>query len=457
MKSAKRESNLLNNITDMEKGYTFSQAVTEASRCLLCHDAPCSKACPASTDPGRFIRKLRLRNIKGAVRTIKENNILGGICALVCPTEELCQKSCCTTEIDRPIEIGKLQRFLVEYGWETGFNPIEKKEAKNFKVAIIGSGPAGLACGAELAKAGIEATIFEAKEKPGGVLRYGVPEFRLNSEILDREIEEIKKLGVKIECNRKIKEQEVDDLINNGFDAVFIATGIWKPYKSSIPGSELKNVTTATEFLESARNGNKRKITTMVKGKNVAVVGGGSVAMDVATTCKGLGANKVYILYRRSMREMPASKGDLQLALDNFVIIKPQTIVTEIVGEKGKITGLKGIETDWAKPGIFTAENLKPVPGTEFSLRVDAFVIAIGTGPDPDNRVYSKIKFKDNGLINTEDDGVSTTDKKIYAGGDIVRGAGLVVEAVADGKEAAKKIVNDLAHKGTLIREINES
>lgn len=446
MKTAKRKTNEVENTSHMSVGYNFSQAMAEASRCLLCYDAPCSRDCPAGTDPGTFIRKFRLKNIKGAIRTIKENNMMAGVCSVVCPTNELCQKACSTTEIDRPVEIGKLQRYLVELGWETGFDPLEKAEPNNIKVAIVGSGPAGLTCAGELAKAGFNVTVFEAKAKPGGVLRYGVPEFRLSSEFLDREIKDIKKLGVKIKCNTKIEKDGVEGLLKKGFKAVFIAPGIWEPYKVNIPGSELKNVMTATEFLEKARDGNIKDITEMVKNKNVAITGGGSVAMDVATTSKALGANKVYIIYRRSLKEMPASKDDREMALDNYVMIRPMSIVTELTGKNGHVTGLKGIETDWDKPGVFTASNLKPVKGTEFSLKIDAFIIAIGTKAESETKsLCPGLEFKEDGLVYVKKDGVSTSEKDIFAGGDIVRGAGLVVEAAGDGKKAAKTIIESFS------------
>jgi glutamate synthase (NADPH/NADH) small chain len=372
--------------------------------------------------------------------------MMAGVCSVVCPTNELCQKACSTTEIDRPVEIGKLQRYLVELGWETGFDPLEKAEPNNIKVAIVGSGPAGLTCAGELAKAGFNVTVFEAKAKPGGVLRYGVPEFRLSSEFLDREIKDIKKLGVKIKCNTKIEKDGVEGLLKKGFKAVFIAPGIWEPYKVNIPGSELKNVMTATEFLEKARDGNIKDITEMVKNKNVAITGGGSVAMDVATTSKALGANKVYIIYRRSLKEMPASKDDREMALDNYVMIRPMSIVTELTGKNGHVTGLKGIETDWDKPGVFTASNLKPVKGTEFSLKIDAFIIAIGTKAESETKsLCPGLEFKEDGLVYVKKDGVSTSEKDIFAGGDIVRGAGLVVEAAGDGKKAAKTIIESFS------------
>jgi NADPH-dependent glutamate synthase beta subunit-like oxidoreductase len=430
----------------MRAVFTLSQAIQEASRCLLCHDAPCSAECPAKTDPGTFIRKLRFRNIKGAVRTIKENNILGGVCGVVCPVSRLCQKACSATEIDRPIEIGDLQRFLVEYGWDTGFFPVEKAPANEIKVAVVGSGPAGLAGAAELAKNGFAVAVFEAREKAGGVLRYGVPEFRLNSAFLDREIEDLKKLGVVFHCKNRIGPQGVDKLFKQGFQAVFVAPGLWSPRKVRIPGSDLVGVATAAEFLESVRRGSPAQAAGLVKNKNVAIIGGGSVAMDIATTAKALGAKKVYSICLESLAEIPADQDDLQLARDNFVILKPQCQLTEIVGRRGRVTGVKGTETEWVRPKLFVPSNARAVPGTEFSLRVGAVIMAVGTGPEPSLReLSSRIAFAKNGSIAVRQDGVSTADPRIFAGGDIVRGPALVVQAVADGKEAAKRIAARLA------------
>ena len=449
LKSAKRKTNRLQNIQDMEVGYSLSHAMNEAARCLLCYDPPCTKSCPAGTDPGKFIWKLRVNNIKGAIRTIKQNNIMAGVCGVACPTDQLCQEACSATEIDRPIEIGKLQRFLVEHGWATGFDPLSKGKKLEQKVAVVGSGPAGLSCAAELAQAGVQVTVFEAKEKPGGVLRYGVPRFRLNEEFLDRELEDIKKLGVKIQCKYTVKPGAVDKLLARRFDAAFVATGIWKPYKLNLPGAEYDNVTNATEFLEAARGMGRAKIRRMVNGKNVAIIGGGSVAMDVANTCKGLGSARVYSICLEDPEQIPASADDLQMAQDNFVIIKPQCQVTEILGQRGRVTGVKGTETEWVEPGSLSPSNARAVEGTEFSLKVSAVVVAIGSGPDPANRdLAGKIRYFKNGIIRTKKDGVSTTDKRIFAGGDATRGPALIVDAVADGKEAADKILEALA-RGT--------
>jgi len=428
-----------------KKIFGVLQAISEASRCLNCHEPPCSRDCPAGTDPGTFIRKLKLKNIKGAVRTVKNNNILGGICGVLCPTERLCMKGCSATGIDRPIEIGKIQRFLVEYGWETGFEAIQKKGSGNGRVAVVGSGPAGLACAAELAKKNYSTTIFEAREKAGGVLRYGVPELRMNTEFLDRELQDVLSLGVELKTNARIKRGEADRLLSEGYEAVFIGSGAWSPVRLNIPGDNLVGVTDSQEFLEGMRSGKDDELRSKIRGKNVAVVGGGSVAMDVATTCATLGANKVYVIYRRSLREMPADQDDLDLALSHNITLRTQSVVTELLGEDGRLTGLKGSETDWKSPEDHSAANLVTVPGTEYRLNVDFFVRAIGMRAEKANVGLSVgIDHLPNGLVKTGDDGVSTTHNRIFVGGDAARGPALIVQAVKDGKTAAENIMKML-------------
>ncbi len=445
LKAARRTTQRLKNLTDMEVGFTLSQAIAEASRCLLCHDAPCSRGCPAGTDPGTFIWKLRVRNVRGAIRTIRQNNPLGGVCGVACPVERLCQKNCSATGIDRPIEIGRLQRFLVEQGWGMGFDPIAQAPPRKESVAIVGSGPAGLTCAVELARAGIQATVFEARPRPGGVLRYGVPRFRLHEEFLDRELEDVRKLGVTFRCNTTIQRDQAGRLLEKGYAAVFIAPGVWEPRRLPLPGAGLRNVTTATELLAGVRAGAAAAVARMVRKKNVAIIGGGSVAMDVASTCKALSAAKVYCICLESLAEIPASKADLGMALENFVVVKPQAQVTRILGLAGKVTGVQGIETVWKRPGSFAPANARPVPGTEFKLRVDAVVFSIGSGPAAEGReLAAGLKTARDGLIQTKRDGVSTSKPGIFAGGDIVRGPALIVNAVADGKAAAKRILESL-------------
>ena len=243
---------------------------------------PAPKDVPGGTDPGAFIKKLRFRNVTGAIRTIKQNNILGGACGVLCPTARLCEKECSATALrDRPIQIGKIQRSLIEHSWKIGFSPLEKGAPRKEKIAVVGSGPAGLSCAAELAQAGFQVTVFEAKPKAGGVLRYGVPAYRFSEEFLDRELDDVRRLGVKFQCSTPIRGKgAVDRLLKKGFQAVFLAPGLWEPMRLKEKPVRIRGVTTATDFLCALREGKQAKIAQTVKGKRVAVIGGGSVAID---------------------------------------------------------------------------------------------------------------------------------------------------------------------------------
>lgn len=444
-KEGKKTKSKNSNYFQIEKPYTLSQAIIEADRCLLCYDSPCSKACPAETDPGRFIKKLRLRNLKGAVKTIKENNILGGICGIVCPVDKLCEEACLATGIDRAINIGKLQRFLVEYAWDIGFNPINKKRNKNVNVAIIGSGPAGLTCAGELAKEGYNVTIFEKNEKPGGILRYGIPPYKLNDEFLDREMKDILDLGVKIKTNYEFKGKgSIEKLLNDGFKAVFISTGLQNPYRLKIPGSNSKNVFTYYDFLWKINDGKASEVSKEIKNKNVAIIGGGSVAMDVGITCKMLNANNVYCISLESMEDLPSDREDLHKAIDHHIVIKPQSQVKEILTKNGKVVGVRGNEIKLLKKGDFSPSNIKDIPGTDFSFNVDYVIFAIGYGVNPKIKEYlPTVKFDEKGHIKVNKS-YETSVKGIFAGGEIVTGPSLVVNAVKDGKNAAKSIIKFL-------------
>ncbi|MGC8943444.1 MAG: FAD-dependent oxidoreductase [Caldisericia bacterium] len=431
---------------ELDKPYTLSQAIIEADRCLLCYDSPCSQSCPAETDPGRFIKKLRLRNIKGAVKTIKENNILGGICGLVCPVDKLCEEKCLATGIDRAINIGRLQRFLVEYGWDIGFNPIDKKKNKNVNVAVVGSGPAGLTCAGELAKDGFMVTIFEKNEKLGGILRYGIPPYKLNDDFLDREIKDVLDLGVKVKTNYEFNGKgSIENLLKEGYKAIFVSTGLQNPYKLKIPGSDAKNVFTYHDFLWKINSGKVNEILDKVKDKNVLIVGGGSVAMDVAITCKLLNAKTVYCVALESMEDLPSDREDLHKAIDHHVVIKPQSRIKEILTKNKEVIGARGNEIKLLKKGDFSPSNIKDISGTEFSFKVDMIIFAIGSGVDPKIKEYlPNIKFDDKGYIKVNKDTYETSVKGIFAGGEIVTGPSLVVNAVRDGKKAAKSIINFL-------------
>ena len=403
--------------------FNIATAMEEASRCLLCLDAPCSQDCPAGTNPGDFIRAIRFRNFKGAAEIIRTNNVLGGICARVCPYEVLCEEACSRTGIDKPIQIGRLQRFATDYEKSSGFQALEKVEATREKVAMIGSGPASLTCGAELAQKGYDVTIFEEKAVPGGVLSYGVVPARLPQYIVDEEVELIKKMGVKIECNTKIgKDKSIEDLKAEGFKAFFIGAGIQAPKMLDIPGVDLDGVTTAVEYLGTA----KPSEGDIEPGKKVVVIGGGDVAMDCATTSRLLGSEKTMILYRRTREEAPAHKTEMTYVESIGVQFYYGFTPVEILGENGKVTGIKG-------KGFRDDSTI--------TLECDKVVFAIGQQPDESVKDIADIKFSPkNTIVADENTDCKTDVPYIFAGGDIVNGGKTVVQAVAVGKTAADSI-----------------
>ncbi len=433
---------------EMEKGLTLTLATEEAARCLLCFDAPCSQACPAGTDPGTFIRKLRFRNVTGAIRTIKENNPFGWTCGAICPTAKLCELACSRTAIDRPIQIGKVQRFLIEHGWTMGFSPLKKQEATKGKVAVVGSGPAGLTCARQLALNGYQVTVFEKRKKAGGNLRYGIPPFRLSEKGVTREIGEITSLGVTIQTETPILGKEgLEKLKNEGYQAVFLSPGLWDPIRLEIEGSDLDGVTSATDFLGNMRGPDAGALTSKVEGKTVAVIGGGSVAMDAAQWAKKAGARDVYVLYRRSYTEMPAEDKEKIQALNDGIHF---LILTQPVKYNGN-GSLKSIEcrrTRLGDPDDSGRRRPEEIPGTEFELPADMAIEALATRPEPAlKETASGLAWKNN-LISAAEGTGETSLPWVYAGGDIVRGPALVVEAVADGKKAARAIMEHLEGKG---------
>lgn len=425
----------------MNKGFDFSQALAEADRCLLCHDAPCSKGCPADTDPGKFIKKFKMQNIKGAIRTIKENNILGGACGILCPTSKLCEKECVSSDLDRPIRIGKIQDFLVRHGRDIGFKVFDKPESSLEKVAVIGSGPAGLSCGAELAKKGYLVTIFEKMGEPGGVLRYGVPSERFSKDYLKKELEDIKNLGVEFVFNHPIKEEgEAEDLLNKGFKAVFVATGLWDA--AAVFNEKPRSVYSSVEFLASPHTDDSGNMEEQVKGKKVAVIGGGSVAMDCAGLALTLGAADVYLVYRRSFCQMPAEQDERIEALENnvhFMILnQPRGYLTD---SNGVASGIKLIRTELSP----RQDDQRPFPveikDSEWNFHCDVVVEAIGNKAfENSDRLYPGVAVDSGKLIKASLDNCRTSKQAIFAGGDIVRGPSLVVNAVRDGKTAADAI-----------------
>jgi len=421
----------------MRVSLSLQDAIKESNRCLLCLDAPCSEACPAGTDPGKFIRQIKFYNYKGAARTIRGNNILGGVCALVCPVEKLCEEKCSVMALEDPIDISGLQRFASEYGESYAIEPLEKSLKNKGKVAVFGAGPAGLGCASELAKMNYDVTIFEKEKDAGGVLRWNIPEFRLPTETINYDLKNLSDLGVEIKFNSKINSPDTaTNLLSDGYKAVFLGTGLSEAFKLNI----LNGYPNALEYISFLRdiktNNNKIKI----KGKNVAIIGGGSVAIDSAVSAAASGAKKVYLISLESLQELPADEEEINLARTMNIIFKAGSQVTGIVSNGNKISGLKGIEIEWIESGKFIPENARQIQGTEFNLNVDLVVQAIGTAPGKELKTFaSGLKTIGKGTI-TINDNYETNIPGVFAGGDVANGGATVVQAVGEGKKAAKSI-----------------
>ena len=402
-------------------GFTPRTAMEEAARCLLCYDAPCSQACPAGTDPAKFIRSIRFRNVKGAAETIRENNVMGGTCAYVCPYDRLCEGACSRCGIDKPIQIGKLQRYAIEQekalGMKTLSAPAEKKAAK---VACIGAGPASLACAAMLAQEGYEVTIYEAEAKAGGVLTYGITPSRLPQEVVDHDVKQVEDLGVKFVFNTKVgKDVKVEDL-QKEYAAIFVGAGLWQAKLPEVPGTDKAGVVTAVDFLKAARTSGG----TYNPGKKVVVIGGGNVAMDCAVTAKLLGAETA-LVYRRSIEEAPAEMAEIQHIVDLGVSITTNFAPAEVLGgDKVEAMKFKG------RDGV-----------SEATIACDTVVFAIGQAAE-DMTAVAPVAVNDKGLIVVE--GSKTNVAGIFAAGDVAHGGKTVVEAVAAGKIAAVEIMDYL-------------
>lgn len=403
-------------------GFTHRTAMEEAARCLLCHDAPCSKGCPAGTDPAKFIRSIRFRNDRGAAETIRENNILGGTCARVCPYDRLCEEACSRCGIDKPIEIGKLQRYAIEQEEAYGMKTLSAPEKKVGNVACVGAGPASLAVAAELAKAGYNVTILEREAKAGGVLTYGIVPSRLPQAVVDHDIAQVEGLGVKFQFNTEVKAADLD-----AYDAVFVGAGLWADNLPKIDGIELDGVYAAVDFLKEART----KAEGFNPGKKVLVVGGGDVAVDCAVSAKLLGAEDVKIVYRRTLEEAPGNMTEFHYALSLGIGMTTGMAPAAVKGN-GKVEAVefKGFRDEAA----------------ELTLSADTIVFATGQKAE-DMAAVAGVKVTDKGTIAADDAG-ATDVEKIFAAGDIVNGGKTVVEAVAAGKVAAASMIAYLEKKG---------
>ncbi len=439
------------NFKRMNRGLDMAQAIAEADRCLLCHEAPCSEACPADTKPAEFIRKLRFKNLTGAVRTIKENNILGGACGVLCPTSRLCEEKCSAMfksqnrpeGADRSIPIGGIQRFLIEHSWDRDIRIFAKPAARPEKVAVVGSGPGGLSCAAELAKDGYQVTVFEARSEPGGVLRYGVVYYRFDLDFLEHEMKDIQSLGVKFMCNTAINGRaEVEELLQDGFAAVFLAPGLWAAASIKSSDRDIDGLFSSVDYLSALRDGRFEEMEKRIQGKTVAVIGGGSVAMDCIESAIRLDAKDVYLIYRRSYSQMPAEPDERIEALEcgvHFLLLnQPLDYLTD---DQNRLVGVKLIRTCLGEPDASGRRRPENIEGSEWTMNADVVIEAIGNiAPEESPQWYPNINVNDKRLIQADPDSGKTSVDGIFAGGDIVRGPALVVEAIQDGKVAAAAI-----------------
>ena len=442
------------NFEEVCLGYNGEEAKEEASRCINCKNAQCMKGCPVSINIPGFIEKVKNDDIEGAYQIISESSALPAVCGRVCPQESQCEGKCIRGIKGEPISIGKLERFVADWASENGIKPQGAAEKNGKKVAVIGSGPAGLTCAGDLAKMGYDVTIFEALHEAGGVLVYGIPEFRLpKTRVVAKEIENVKSLGVKIETNVVVgKSVTIDELLNEeGFDTVFIGSGAGLPKFMGIPGEQANGVFSANEYLTRSnlmKAFNEDSNTPIMRGKKVAVVGGGNVAMDAARTALRLGS-EVHIVYRRSEEELPARVEEVHHAKEEGIIFNLLTNPVEILeDEKGWVKGIRCIKMELGEPDESGRRRPVEVPGSEFVIDVDTVIMSLGTSPNPLISSTTKgLEINKRKCIVAAEENGQTSKEGVYAGGDAVTGAATVILAMGAGKAGAKGIDEYLRNK----------
>lgn len=442
-----QEPNVRNkNFSEVALGYTKEMAMEEAARCLNCKHKPCMDGCPVNVPIPGFIEKVAEGDFEAAYEIITSENALPAICGRVCPQENQCEGKCVRGIKGEPVAIGRLERFVADYHMANAKASEINIEKNGKRVAVVGSGPAGITCAGELIKKGYEVTVFEALHKAGGVLSYGIPEFRLPKDLVAREIETVEKLGVDIETNVIVgRSVTIDELMEQGYEAVFVGSGAGLPRFLNIPGENLLGVYSANEFLTRVNLMKAYKFpeapTPVKVGKRVAVVGAGNVAMDAARTAKRLGAEEVYIVYRRSEEELPARAEEVHHAKEEGIIFKLLNNPCEIHGKDGWVTGIEVIKQELGEPDESGRRSPKPIEGSNYVIDVDTVVIAIGQSPNPLIRQTTPgLDTQRWGGIIVEEETMKTSKDGVYAGGDTVTGAATVILAMGAGKKAAKAI-----------------
>lgn len=436
------------NFLEVTTGYTEEMAIDEANRCLNCKHKPCMQGCPVSVKIPEFIQFIAKGDFEGAYHKIKETNALPAVCGRVCPQESQCESKCVRGIKGESVGIGRLERFVADWHMKNVADKIKPAEPNGKKVAVVGSGPAGLTVAGDLAKKGYAVTVYEAFHVAGGVLMYGIPEFRLPKDIVQKEIDNLKKMGVDIETNVIVgKTILLDELIEDyGFDAVFLGTGAGLPSFMGIEGESLNGVYSANEFLTRINLMKGYKFpeydTPVVVGKNVAVLGGGNVAMDAARSAKRLGAENVYIVYRRGKEELPARAEEVAHAEEEGIIFKLLQNPTKFIGdEKGWLKGMEVIEMELGEPDASGRRRPVAKPGTEHVIAVETAIVAIGQTPNPLIKSTTEgLDTNKRGCIVADEETGKTSKDKVYAGGDTVTGAATVILAMGAGKKAAKAI-----------------
>jgi len=444
------------NFDEVAQGLTAQEAVEEAKRCLMCKKPPCVSGCPVEIDIPAFIKNIADNNFSGAISKLKEKNNLPAVCGRICPQEDQCEVKCVLGKKDKPINIGALERFAADWGMESQSlvdsrlslvknKPTTNDQRLTTKIAVIGSGPAGLTCAADLAKMGYDVTLFESLHKSGGVLVYGIPEFRLPKSIVEYEVDYIRSLGVDLKLNYLIgKTETIDDLRSDGYRAFFIATGAGLPNFMKIDGENLNGIYSANEFLTRVNLMKGYKFpeydTPVTVGNDVAVIGAGNVAMDCARCAKRLGAKNVSIVYRRSEQEMPARAEEIENAKEEGIIFKLLTNPAKIFGKEGWVKEMECIKNELGPPDDSGRRRPVPMKGSEYIMPTDTIIVAIGQGPNPLllNTIQG-LELNKWGNIVADKTG-KTSIEDIFAGGDIVTGAATVILAMGAGKQTAKTI-----------------
>jgi glutamate synthase (NADPH/NADH) small chain len=448
-RTAMREVDPMVRATNFEEvacGYTLENTLREAERCLLCPDPACIEGCPVSINIPGFIQKLLDKDYRGAYDVITATNLMPAICGRVCPQENQCEGVCPVGETLEPVAIGRMERWVGDRAIAEHWSNVPYIEPNGFRVGIVGSGPAGMACAADMAKAGCEVTVYEAFHQPGGVLRYGIPDFRLPNDVIDAEVENLRKLGVKFECNTLVGrlftiEQMIEEM---GFHAVFIGTGAGYPQLMGIPGDSLNGVLSANELLTRCNLMRARDYpnydTPIPLGQRVAVIGSGNTAMDALRVSLRLGAEKVYCVYRRTKKESPARAEEIHHAEQEGIEFHWLTNPVEILDDgKGNVRGMRCIRMELGEPDSSGRRRPVPIAGSEFDFECDLVVFAIGTNANPIIGQTSKLGLNKWGYIQA-DDGLATSMAGVYAGGDIVTGAATVIEAMGAGRKAARSM-----------------